>query len=230
MHPSKRNVLVVGVSPDEFRLVEPLLGRNGFELDRFPSGAGALELTSAVPVDVLIVRCPLPDVEMRPFLDGVRREGNPCRRSSVVLLTDPDHVREAQTLIGRGANRMVVLGESEDTIETAVSELLDVSPRKEARFFARIEVKLGGAKDLVLCQTENVSASGLLIKTDRRWEKGTEIHFEFTIPSDPRPIGGVAEVVRHTMIGRDGVGGVGLRFVSFAGDSQRRFDAWRQQL
>ena len=89
-----------------------------------------------------------------------------------------------------------------------------------------MEIKLGGAKDMILCQTENLSASGMLIKTERRYDKGTKIDFEFSLPDDIRPVSGIAEVVRQTMVGRDRVGGIGMRFLSFAGDSQRRFESY----
>lgn len=56
----------------------------------------------------------------------------------------------------------------------------------------RLEIKLGGAKDMILCQTENLSGSGMLIKTDRRYDVGTQINFEYSLPNDPRPISGVA--------------------------------------
>ena len=124
-----------------------------------------------------------------------------------------------------------IRGEVQDQLELALLALsLAVAPRKEARFLARLEIKLGGAKDMILCQTENLSASGMLIKTERRYDKGTRIDFEFSLPDDARPIVGVAEVMRHTMVGRDKVGGIGVRFLSFGGDSQRRFEAYQQQL
>lgn len=82
---------------------------------------------------------------------------------------------------------------------------------------------------MILCQTENFSGTGMLIKTERRYDVGTRLGFEFSL-GDDRPIHGVAEVVRHTLIGRDQVGGIGVRFLSFAGDSQRRFEAFLQRL
>ena len=89
---------------------------------------------------------------------------------------------------------------------------------------------LGDKSDLDQTVRENFSATGMLIRTDRRWEKGIQIEFEFSIPNDPRPVRGVAEVVRQTLVGRDAVGGVGLRFLSFAGDSHRRYEAFIQRL
>ncbi len=226
----RRNVLVIGVSPEEFGRVAPFLARDAFDVDRFPSGTGALELTAHVSIEVLMVRYPLPDMDLGVFLQAVRQPDSRCLTSPILLLADNAAATEAEAYIGRGANRVLELEAAEDDLQTAVSSLLAVAPRKDARFLARMEIKLGGAKDMILCQTENLSASGILIKTERRYDKGTKIDFEFSLPDDVRPISGVAEVVRHTMVGRDQVGGIGMCFLSFAGDSQRRYEAFVKHL
>ncbi|MEM7584209.1 MAG: PilZ domain-containing protein [Acidobacteriota bacterium] len=226
----RRNVLVIGVDTEEFGRVAPFLARNAFDVDRFPSGSGALELVAHVEIEVLLVRYPLPDMDLGVFLQSVRQPDSRCHRSPILLIAEATESTEAESYIGRGANRTLVLDEAEETLQQAVSSLLDVAPRKAARFLARMEIKLGGAKDMILCQTENLSASGMLIRTDRRYDKGTRIDFEFSLPDDPRPIVGVAETMRHTLVGRDQVGGIGVRFLSFGGDSQRRFEAYLRQL
>jgi response regulator RpfG family c-di-GMP phosphodiesterase len=222
----RRNVLVIGVSPDEFGRVAPFLARDAFDVDRFPSGTGALELTAQVSIEVLLVRYPLPDMDLGVFLQSVRRPDSKCLSSPILILADTGSAAEAGSYIGRGANRMLHLEDAEEELQGTVSSLLAVAPRKDARFLARMEIKLGGAKDMILCQTENLSASGMLIKTEKRYDKGTRIDFEFSLPDDVRPIRGFAEVVRHTMVGRDDVGGIGVRFLSFNGDSQRRFESY----
>lgn len=222
----KRSVLIIGVSTDEFQRVAPFLERNDFEIDRFPSASGSLELLRQVPFEVLMVRFPLEDMELDRFLEHVRSPDSPSRRSSVLLLTAHGEDGDAARYIGRGANRTVCIEDADTQIHATLSTLLNVAPRKEARFLARLEIRLGGAKDMILCQTENISSSGMLIKTDKRYDSGTKIEFEFSLPNDQRPITGQAEIVRHTMIGRDQVGGVGVRFLSFSGDSQRRFHSF----
>ncbi len=230
MPPQKRrNVLAIGVDPEEFGRVAPFLARDAFDVDRFPSGSGALELTSQVVIEVLLVRYPLPDLELDRFLAEVRQPQSPCLKSPIVLLTVAGRLAEAEGYVGRGANRVVDIEAAESEIQDAISALVNVAPRKAARFLARLEIKLGGAKDMILCQTENLSISGMLIRTERRYDVGTEIHFEFTLPNDVRPVAGVAEVMRHTMISRDQVGGIGVCFRSFAGDSQRRFESFLQR-
>lgn len=226
----RRSVLVIGVTAEEFARFAPFLQRDAFEVDRFPGAEGALELIGHVAFEVLIVRFPLPGIDVYAFLQQVRRQDSPCLRSPLLLLATQTYLEEAERMIGKGANRVLALEGAQDQIQGAVSGLLDVAPRKAARFITRLEIKLGGAKDMMLCQTENISESGMLIRIDRRYEKGTQIHLEFTLPDDQRPIVGIAEVMRHTMIGRDPVGGIGLRFLSFAGDSQRRYLAFLKRL
>ena len=230
MYQNRRNVLAIGVSAAEFDRVAPFLARDSFEVDRFPSAVGSFELTREVPFEVLIVRFPLPDMELYDFLQGVREESNPNQQSSIVLLAPQEKVAEATSFIGRGANRVVGLEEADGQIQTSISSLLNVAPRKDARFMARMEIKVGDAEEMLVCQTENISASGMLLRTDKRYGTGTQIQFEFSLPHDHRPIVGIAEIVRHTMIGRDKVSGVGVRFLSFAGDSQRRFQLYVDSL
>ncbi len=229
MNTSIRNILVVGVSPEEFGRVAPFLDRDGFDVDRFPGADGALDLLSAVAFEVVMVRFPLLDMPLEQFLGTVRGVGSPCRQSPLVLLAT-DGAQAAEAYIGHGANRVVRLEESEATIQLQVSSLLNVAPRKAARFITRLEVKMGGAKDMMQCQTENISETGLLVTTDRRYDLGTKINLELNVEGDQRAIVAVAEVVRHTLTGRDEVSGLGMRFLSFAGDSQRRFQAFLQRL
>lgn len=226
----QRNVLIVGVSREEFARVAPFFERDDFEIDRFPSGTGALELVTLVPFEILIVRYPLPDMDLRPFLDTVRDKDSCCLRSSLLLLAAGGRSADAEAFVGRGANRVVALEDSVETIQATVSSLVSVAPRKAARFMARLEIRLGGANDMVLCETENISATGMLIRTDRRYDSGTKIHFEFNLPNDDRPIVGIAEAVRHTSNEREEISGIGARFLSFAGDSQRRFEAFRNEM
>ncbi len=228
MEARRRNVLVIGVDTQEYGRVVPFLDRKTFEVDRFPSALGAMELLEKIAFEMLIVRYPLPDMQTYSFVESVRAGGGPCVRSPILLLAAGGDREEAATYVGRGVNRLVHLEESENQIQRAVSDLLDVAPRKAARFLARLEIKLGGAKDMILCETENLSATGMLIRTDRRYQKGTKVSFEFSLPEDHRPIVGIAEIMRHTMNGRDSVGGIGVRFLSFAGDSQRRFETYLQ--
>lgn len=230
MSQPSRNVLAIGVTLEEFDRLVPFLARQSFEIDRFPSAAGSLDLISKVPFELLLVRYPMRGMELERFLSRIRQPDSPCLRSSLLLLAPAERLAEAQGFIGRGANRALSLEASEGEIQGTVSSVLDVAPRKDARFMARLEIKIGGARDMILCQTENISASGMLFRSDRRYEIGTQIDFEFTLPRDPRPVSGVAQIMRYTTYGKEQSMGIGVRFLSFAGDSQRRFESFLRSL
>lgn len=219
----RRNILVIGVDSATYAKVAPVLERVDFEVDRFPSAASALELVERIPFMVLLVGFPLPDMPVQELLDAVRRPGSPCRRSPLLLVTQPGEVEQASTHLGRGANRVVSLAESEERLQAVVSELLQVAPRSAVRTMLRVEVRLGDDRTLLLCQTENLSATGMLIRTERRFPVGTELSFELVLGGDARPIRGKAEVVRHTLLGRDPASGMGLRIDQFDGDGERRY-------
>lgn len=227
---TQRNVLAVGLSREEFQRFVPFLSRQSFEVDRFPSASGAMELVSVVAFELLLVRYPLPDMDLQPFLSSVREDRSPCRSSSLLVLTPSERLDEAQRFIGRGANRAIELQASEGEIQESISSVINVAPRKAARFMTRFEIRLGDVQDRMVCQTENLSSTGMLVRTEKRYEKGTQIDFEFRVGEDPQPIRGTAEVVRKTQIGQDGVSGIGMRFLSFEGNSQRRLERYLQTL
>ena len=220
----KQRVLAVGLSVEEFDLVGPCLDREEFDVDRFPSARGALELVSCQKVDVLLVRYSAARRELRSFLRAVRAKASPCRHSPLLLLADAQQLAAAEGHIGRGANRVVDLDGDREKIQATVASLLGVAPRKSLRFIAQLKIRVGKQSEWILCRTRNGSLTGVLLETDRLIPIGTRVEFEFTLPAVARPIVGCGEVTRHTLEGRDPVRGMGLRFLSFVGDSRRAFE------
>ncbi len=218
----KRRILTVGLSIEEYARIALVFDEAVFEVDRFPGGQGALELIARARVEVLLVRYPLPDMVLPPFLQTVRH--GPCRRSPVLLLADGERCREAARHLGRGANRVLSLDSSPGALHSTLSSLLDVAPRKSRHFIAQLRFKSGDDEDWILCRSENSSASGVLLATDRRLPRGTRVDFELTLPTVERPVIGQAEITRLTIPGRERVKGMGMRFLSFAGDSQEVYE------
>ncbi len=219
----KRNVLVIGVDSQTYEKVAPILERASLDVDRFPRARASLELIRAVSFDALILGYPPMDMFLEEFLDAIRQPNSSCRHSPVLLLSTDEDTEEACRYLGKGVSRVVPLSLATDQLQEVVSGLLEVAPRLGMRMMARLEIQLAKGKTLAMCQTENLSSSGMLIRTFVGYPLGTRLSFEFTLPTDPRPIRGEAEVVRHTTLDRETVSGVGARFLSFEGDGSRRF-------
>lgn len=223
MQDQKRSLLVIGVDAPTFEKLAPLLERPNFEVDRFPRGRASLELVTLVRFDTLVAHYPLPDISLQDFLDAVRHADSSSRSSPLLLLTREDLLEEARYYVGKGANRALSLGENSERLQAEVSELLQVAPRLSMRVLASLHVQLDENTSLAMCQTENISRTGMLVRTNAAYPLGSQLRFEFTIPGDNRAVTGEAEVVRHTTGGRENVRGVGVRFLTFQGDGEQRF-------
>jgi len=221
----QRSTLVVGVDQQTFEKVSKVLSTVKFFADYAENGATALESTSFLPFDAIVTGYPLPDLQMQTFLDAVRKKDSPCRQAAIVILTLRGMLAEAETFIGRGANRALAIEDFAQELPHALFRLLEVPPRFAMRAISRLKVQLSWGTAQTICQTENISAHGMLIKTDHPYPIGTQMAFELSVPGDSNPIRGYAIVVRQTQEKRERVTGLGVRFSSFSGEDKKRFEA-----
>ncbi len=214
-------ILVVEVEQAVFERIAPLLGRRSFEVDRFPDAGRALELLGAVPFRAVIVGYPLREMQLEDFLSAVRSGSSSA--ASVAVLTTAEHRARAEGLLGGDVDLVLAAEKAPQETQRLLCALLDVSPRAAMRVLVRLDVRLDGAQsDKFLAQTEDISTSGMLVVTPKRYPVGSRARFALTLPIDPQPIQGEAEVTRHTDPASDRVRGMGFRFMAFApADAER---------
>lgn len=225
MATSRRNVLVVGVDPVHHEQFAPLLRRAELDVDRVPSAAGAIALVNAVAFDIVIIHGEVVDAPLVDVVRAVRRPGGPSLRASVMVLATEASSAAAQGLVGHGVNRVVDIEGPPERIQELVAFLLRTAPRLAVRLPARLDIQVGAGVNRLFCQTENLSASGMLVRMPRNLPVGEEVDFEVYLPGERDPIEGSGKVVRHTRPDRENAVGVGMQFVGFKGDGQRRLGA-----
>lgn len=226
----RRSVLMVALDDEVVDQVSAVLASDEFYVESIPDSEEALQLLTQLPFDVVIVGHPLPDRSTEQFLAAIRRASSLSREAAVLVIAEPALRDETQVLIGRGANRVLTTIEAASLIQGLVAELLGVAPRLQLRVAIRLDVNLDKGSSRLLCQTENVSATGMLLRTDQDFPPGTQLRCELTLPDDNAPVRGVAEVVRHAGRRRERVTGVGVRFRSFEGLDGERFAAKLREL
>ncbi len=97
------------------------------------------------------------------------------------------------------------------------------SPRRSVRLMVQLAATIDDGKVARMCHTENLSESGMLVRTKAPLPVGTEVAIQFLFRSDPRlledamPGGygfvqGEAKVVRHTDPVKESTRGMGLQF------------------
>ena len=230
MYGAQRNTLAVALQSEVFESVARVLRANQFHAEYEATATNALETTGFLTFDAILAGYPLPDMPMQAFLDAVRREESPCRSAGLILLVGQDALEEAQRFVGRGANRVLTVEEFMARLPHILLRLLEVPPRVALRRKLRLEVSLSPSSTHVTCQSENISTTGMLVRTDRSYPIGTQLGFELTLPGDSSPVRGYAVVVRHTRADREPVNGFAVQFASFAGEDKVRFETLLRKL
>ena len=96
--------------------------------------------------------------------------------------------------------------------------------RRAVRLMVQLDATIDDGKIARMCQTENLSKSGMLVRTPAPLPVGTKVAIQFLFRGDPAltqdelPGGyafveGEAMVVRHTRPGKEQAAGMGLQFL-----------------
>jgi uncharacterized protein (TIGR02266 family) len=222
-----KRILGVALGRQLSKKIDPLLNRAYFAVDHVPRGESALVLCRRAAFDLILVGHPLPDMPLEKFLVEVApSDAAAASPSQLLVLTEERRLVELPDSVRSGPHVAVAIEQPQKLLEEVASRLLKVAPRLHARLLVKLEVRCGGQMSLVACQSENLSESGMLVRTDAAYPIGTTLSFEFTTPQDPKPLRGQAEVVRHTLADMEQVRGVGLKLTHFEGDGRERLEAY----
>ena len=211
----KKKVLVIVPHPEQYLKLEPILKRDSIEVTRSANATSSLILATNVVYDLIVAEYPLPDLSIVDFLGILKAPTLPSGDTQILLITQEDQMA-AVTLHTAADDRVQVVPQhsSAQFLHTALAgSLVGVADRKASRLMIQFEAKLGAGKLMRICQTSNVSTTGLLIHTTRLMPVETEMDVSFYLPGDPRPIDGKVRVVRHSDPQREEESGMGVEFV-----------------
>jgi hypothetical protein len=221
----RSSVLVAGIEEGSFEALTPVLDRQGLEIVQVAAPEMSVELAESQPFDLLIFDSVVEVGTLGQLVDAIRGESSASRNSSLLVLAKPTTVDMARDLIDRGVNRVMLLDDSPELIGQQVAELLDIAPRADLRYSTRLKAAVGGDAVEVLGQVANLSISGMLIETETSFERGEEIAVTINLGGQLGTVMARAEVVRLAHSEREGVDGIGVRFVEFARDGASRIAA-----
>ncbi len=215
-------ILVTRVDDPVYNAVVNVLSPLGFDIHRAPWDDYLRDHVQITPFDVIIAGFSISGGGMDAFFRALRSRGSACHHSGVVLIASAEHLDVARAHLGHGANRVVSDRGVSSQLQVAVSDLLGVAPRVPVTTNARIKIYVEGKPVQSFCQTQNLSASGVLIRGFSHYPQGSKIDFEINLPTDSAPIKGSGTISRRTESRSEHVEGLGIRFTSFHGSDQRR--------
>jgi CheY-like chemotaxis protein len=218
-------VLLAGVGSRSLEAVAPALDYENLEVTSADTPEDAVEMASKQKFDLVIFDAETGPVALAELVARLRDDASSSRGCSLLVVASPQAAHDARGQIGRGVNRVVNVDDPESVIEKQVAELLDVAPRADVQLTARVVFDLAEGSLQVDGQTANVSLSGMLLQTTTSFEPGQEVVFEFMADTRGDLVSGRGEVVRSADAGREGLQGIGIRFMEFDGDGRERMQA-----
>lgn len=226
----RKHVLAACLDESTTAKLDPAFNRVEFEVNRVAELRHATKLVQYIRFDLILIGFSVRGDELDALLDAIRHPDTPNVTTRVALLAAPEELPEATQRRERGATKALATSLGQLELQEAVTNLLRSRARLHVRVLTRLAARLGGAAATqLLCQTRDLSRSGLLVETESRFALGASIEFALDLPGAGGRIRGDAEVVRHAHQGRDGIDGLGLRFARFAADGERRLVAFLEE-
>ncbi|MCI4397930.1 MAG: PilZ domain-containing protein [Acidobacteria bacterium] len=211
-----KRILIVESGLPSVPFEESVLLRREHEVIRASSGAEALEKLRAQPYDLVIVDETLSDMAGSALASRVRKDG--FTALSIILLgQDRDHLQQAA-----GVNKVIGKPVNPEAFREACSSLLNVQSRKDARLLVYVQVQGFIQSGFFLCNSMNLSPSGILIITGRKLKIGDMVHLQITLPREREKVKAVGRVVREAKEIESRLNAYGLQFDEISeGDRER---------
>lgn len=210
-----RQILAIGLWPEQIERIEPMLEGSHFDLHSVEAQGVVFDLVRRTRFDLILISINARGANTQLLLDAVRADGSASKEASVLLLAPSDDLEAAQRFVDRGANRVAGLDWPNGRIWQTVADLLAIAPRVTVRTLVELEVERDQGTQKDLYRTANLSSSGMLLQDASRLEPGNRFAFLFALPDRGNAVQGQAEVVRRTDPDRGEVLGIGARFLSF---------------
>ena len=218
-------VLVSGIGKIPFEDLAPVLDRQKLEVVKIAAPENTVELAQSEPFDLLIFGTEVKQGTFEQVVDAIRQGISASRNTSILVLARPNEVDAVRTLIGRGVNRMMLLDDPPELIGQQVAELLNIAPRANLRFSTRLQTSVADGGVEILGEVVNMSSTGMLVETEKSFKPCQQVVVTINLGGQKGPVNAKAEVVRLARNDRGGVEGVGLHFLSFAGDGKEKIEA-----
>jgi hypothetical protein len=220
---SKR-ILTIGLDKETFERIGPVLKRGSFEVVAMAQAAEAAARGVRERFHLVICRYPLPDLKLREFVTAMHVAGSASRDASLLLLTIPEMMTEAQSgaegrpfLVFSGQENLGVIGQG-------AAHLLQVAPRFSPRITARLRVRIDDEQSFK-GWVVNLSRTGMLVTDSPMLSVGSACLFEFTLPNG-EPVRGSGMVTRHAAPRREKVTGFAVRFAEFEDGCRESLESW----
>jgi putative ABC transport system permease protein len=221
----RQRIVAVGRDGRILEQLEDLFNESAVDVQVVEDPQNALSLIATFPLELVLVEYPLPDGSLAEFIAEASKSatGDP----KIVVLADESALTDLLEVVG---DRCPVIGCGEpESFRARVAAHLRKWPERQRRLMVRMQVRVGEGGVDRLAQTENISESGVLIRTKERIPVGSEVDLELNLPEMASPVQLSGKVVRHAEAAGGGMQGMGIAFTRLANEAAERLNQYLER-
>lgn len=199
-----------------------ILSRADFQIFTANNAKEALEIHKKEQVDLIVSDLDMPGTPGDALCSALRTDGGLKKTAFMMVCTS--RKSDLERCLQCGASTYIIKPIDPAEFFEKVSALLNVAERKSFRVLVKIQVEGRHLNIPFFCTSRDISATGMLIETEKALVKGDKLTCSFYLPSGERQI--IEAEVARTMAEPDGKFSLGLKFLRFLSGSSAEIDAY----
>ncbi|HNQ77988.1 MAG TPA: response regulator [Acidobacteriota bacterium] len=218
-----KKILIVESGITVIPFEETLLLRRDHDVKRAASGKQALEYFAKEKFDLLIMDDRLPDFKAEELVDKIRSE--PYGKDLSIIEMSAEQERPP-----RGVNNLLRKPIESGEFNETCKKLLQVESRRESRLLVYVQVQGFIQSNFFLCNSRNLSSSGILILTTKHLKLGDNVQLQITLPREKEKVKAFARVIREAKEVDSRLNAYGLHFTEIAEKDKERVRKFLKEL
>jgi DNA-binding response OmpR family regulator len=218
-----KKILIVESGITVIPFEETLLLRRDHEVKRVASGEQALENFTKENFDLLILDDRLPDYSIEDLVSKIRSAPN-GKELSILQMS-----AEIQSP-AKGVNGILSKPIVSSEFNEICKKLLHVESRRESRLLVYVQVQGFVQSNFFLCNSRNLSSSGILILTTKHLKLGDSVQLQITLPREKDKVKAFARIVREAREVDSRLNAYGLHFAEITEKDKERIRIFLKEL
>jgi CheY-like chemotaxis protein len=193
----KKVVLLVDDSKLMLQMEEAVLGKEHYQLLRATTGKEAMNLIRSEKPSLVLLDFYLPDVTGEEVAKAIR--ANPdTAHTSIIMVTVDGSPEQQEKCFRAGCNDFILKPLDHGMLRHKVERLMSIAPRTPYRILVKITPLGKGAQAgaFVFGSSVNISATGMLVESEKSFEVGQELDVQFYLIGVPQAVSARGAVVR----------------------------------
>jgi two-component system chemotaxis response regulator CheY len=220
-----KKILIVDKLNAAIEKKKSMLSRSDFTILTATSGEEAVRIHREEKADLILTELEMPVMSGDALCSRVRSDPELKKVSVIIICSNGESdIRRCQAC---GANAYVAKPVNPNELFQKVGELLNVPARLSMRLLIKVSVKGKFKGDPFFSSSKNISATGILLETDKTLEKGDSITCSYFLGADQvESDGEVVRVVRRAQGRND----YGVKFTGMDASSKAKIEQYVKKL